>query len=479
MPQRAPLMRPLVVLALPGMYLLYKYNQYRQQQMETARRRVTERELMHLNTKIRENILIDSFQGNDRGRDRYVRLVLAPFRQLRCEEEDKPQEKTEKTGAKTSAPMALPPPERKVLPLPAPRPGVQVAVLGAETPVGQYLAFLLKQCQSIKKLRLYAAKATDPLCNRDLCQVVQDLHHIDTNCFVQAYSCACNELGRSLQNSDVVVMLDDACAEDPMEKRFNEQAPLVKRYADAIANECPKAFIVVCTTPVDCMVPLAAQALKDMGWYNPQKILGSLAVPEMRASTLAARALCLDPSYTKIPCVGGTEGASLVPLFSKAVEYFDFTRQNSRMLTETVRAAAAAMARGDGVCVKAAELSEAHAIAGLVMKISNALLCKDIPRVTGFVQTNQSQVVCSSRFLANVVEINGTGISRNFSLPKMSDTETDLLYVALSDLCYKHGLVADWYCKYCSFSCGLNATQVNFFIPKHYERFDDCAYANM
>ncbi|KAJ8712436.1 hypothetical protein PYW07_005278 [Mythimna separata] len=57
MPQRAPtssnLMRPFVVLALPGMYLLYKYNQYRQQQMETARRRVTERELMHLNTKIR------------------------------------------------------------------------------------------------------------------------------------------------------------------------------------------------------------------------------------------------------------------------------------------------------------------------------------------------------------------------------------------------------------------------------------------
>ncbi|CAG9112155.1 unnamed protein product [Plutella xylostella] len=56
MPQRAPptsgLMRPLVVLALPGMYLLYKYNQYRQQQMETARRRVTERELLHLNTKI-------------------------------------------------------------------------------------------------------------------------------------------------------------------------------------------------------------------------------------------------------------------------------------------------------------------------------------------------------------------------------------------------------------------------------------------
>ncbi|CAF4810548.1 unnamed protein product [Pieris macdunnoughi] len=65
MPQRAPttstLMRPFVVLALPGMYLLYKYNQYRQQQMETARRRVTERELLHLNTKIVSN---SSFKNN-------------------------------------------------------------------------------------------------------------------------------------------------------------------------------------------------------------------------------------------------------------------------------------------------------------------------------------------------------------------------------------------------------------------------------
>lgn len=51
-------------------------------------------------------------------------------------------------------------------------------------------------------------------------------------------------------------------------------------------------------------------------------------MPEMRASTLAARALCLEPRYTRVPCVGGTEGESLVPLFSKAVEYFDFAKVN-------------------------------------------------------------------------------------------------------------------------------------------------------
>lgn len=48
----SPLMKPLVVLALPGMYLFYKYNQYKRQQQEQNRRKVTERELAHLNHKI-------------------------------------------------------------------------------------------------------------------------------------------------------------------------------------------------------------------------------------------------------------------------------------------------------------------------------------------------------------------------------------------------------------------------------------------
>ncbi|XP_017875530.1 fl(2)d-associated complex component [Ceratina calcarata] len=49
---RASLMKPLVVLALPGMYLFYKYSQYRQEQRELSRRWVTERELQHLHHKI-------------------------------------------------------------------------------------------------------------------------------------------------------------------------------------------------------------------------------------------------------------------------------------------------------------------------------------------------------------------------------------------------------------------------------------------
>ena len=49
---RGGIMKPLVVLALPGMYLFYKYSQYRREQRELSRRRITERELQHLHHKI-------------------------------------------------------------------------------------------------------------------------------------------------------------------------------------------------------------------------------------------------------------------------------------------------------------------------------------------------------------------------------------------------------------------------------------------
>ncbi|KAM3965754.1 malate dehydrogenase, mitochondrial [Aphomia sociella] len=398
-----------------------------------------------------------------------------PFRRVQCP--PKPYKKEVSQEQK-----ALPAPKKKMLPMPEPRPGVQVSVLGADTAIGQYVALLLKQCPCIRKLCLYEAKDTQcSKCNRDVCKVVQDLQHIDTNCRVQAYSCACYELERCLQNTDIVLMLESGYVnmDMPFEKRFCYQAPIVKRYADAIANECPKAFVIVCATPIDCMVPLIAETLKETSWYDPRKLLGSLAVPEMRASTLAARALCLEPRYTRVPCVGGTEGSSLVPLFSKAVEYFEFAQHNAQMMTDAVRTAQVAVTRYDGTCVKAGNLSEAHALAGLVKKVAYALVCQDIPRVTGFVETDASQLVSPARYISNTVEIGGRGIVRSLGLPKMSDYETTLVDKALNEMFAKQKMAEDWYCKYCSSTSRLDACQFHFFTPKPSDRLDDCAYANL
>lgn len=68
---------------------------------------------------------------------------IAPFRRVECKEVCPKKPK--------APPKALPAPAKKLPPMPEPRPGVQVSVLGADTAIGQYLALLLKQCSCIKK----------------------------------------------------------------------------------------------------------------------------------------------------------------------------------------------------------------------------------------------------------------------------------------------------------------------------------------
>ncbi|XP_064614267.1 uncharacterized protein LOC135477960 [Liolophura sinensis] len=55
--RQSPLVKPLVVLALPGMYLLYKYREYKRGKAELQRQKVTEKELAQLNQKIDKLLL--------------------------------------------------------------------------------------------------------------------------------------------------------------------------------------------------------------------------------------------------------------------------------------------------------------------------------------------------------------------------------------------------------------------------------------
>ncbi|KAI5638433.1 lactate/malate dehydrogenase, NAD binding domain-containing protein [Phthorimaea operculella] len=393
-----------------------------------------------------------------------------PFRKLQFKNFKPGKEAEDETNEKEAAESSnLPVPTKELTTTLDPRPGVQVSILGADTAIGQYCALLLKQCPHVKKLRLYQSRAegncypNGNICNpcRDMYNIAQDLGHIDTNCLVKAFSC-CNpcDLEMCLQNTDIVLMLESgyANAAMPFDKRFECQAPMVKMYADAIAHECPKAVVLVCTSPIDCMVPLVAETMKETGWYDKRKIIGSLAVQEMRASTLAARALCLEPRYTRVPCVGGTEGDALVPLFSKAVNYFDFARHNAEMLTETVRTAPINVAQCgcDGCSAKTADLSEAHALAGLVKTVAHALTCQDTPKITGFVETDPSQVISPARFIANTIELNGSGAAWSLGLPAMSETETRLVHLALPELEHKLQLVSKWCNKYMALEVLLN-----------------------
>ncbi|XP_070565953.1 uncharacterized protein [Ptychodera flava] len=52
-------MKPLVLFAIPGLYLVYRYNQYRQEKQERSKdhRKITEKELQALHHKIEKLLL--------------------------------------------------------------------------------------------------------------------------------------------------------------------------------------------------------------------------------------------------------------------------------------------------------------------------------------------------------------------------------------------------------------------------------------
>lgn len=51
-PHPSSVLRHISAIAVPGMYLYYKYNEFKRQRIEDMKRKVTERELDHLNQKI-------------------------------------------------------------------------------------------------------------------------------------------------------------------------------------------------------------------------------------------------------------------------------------------------------------------------------------------------------------------------------------------------------------------------------------------
>jgi malate dehydrogenase len=101
---------------------------------------------------------------------------------------------------------------------------------------------------------------------------------------------------------------------------FKINAGIVKGLIEGIAENCPEAFILVISNPVNSTVPIAAEVMKKAGKFNPQKLFGVTTLDVVRAETFVGQLTgsSEDPSKTTIPVIGGHSGETIVPLFSQA-----------------------------------------------------------------------------------------------------------------------------------------------------------------
>lgn len=97
---------------------------------------------------------------------------------------------------------------------------------------------------------------------------------------------------------------------------FGKNAAIVRDLVAACADNCPEAYILIISNPVNSTVPIAAETLKAKGKFNPKKLFGVTTLDVVRAETFLHH-LSDKSSKLNVPVIGGHSGKTIVPLFSQ------------------------------------------------------------------------------------------------------------------------------------------------------------------
>ncbi|KAL2037019.1 hypothetical protein N7G274_010304 [Stereocaulon virgatum] len=190
---------------------------------------------------------------------------------------------------------------------------VKAVVLGAAGGIGQPLSLLLKACPLVDELSLYDVVNTPG--------VTADLSHISSIAKITGYLSPDDGLKKALTGANVVVIPAGIPRKPGMTRDdlFKINAGIVRDLVQGIAENCPKAFILVISNPVNSTVPIAAEVMKKAGKFDPKRLFGVTTLDVVRAETFVQDITGeKDPSKTVIPVIGGHSGETIVPLFSLA-----------------------------------------------------------------------------------------------------------------------------------------------------------------
>ncbi|KAJ4890417.1 hypothetical protein Rs2_30165 [Raphanus sativus] len=206
----------------------------------------------------------------------------------------------------------------------------KVAVLGAAGGIGQPLSLLIKMSPLVSTLHLYDIA--------NVKGVAADLSHCNTPSQVRDFTGPA-ELADCLRYVDVVVIPAGVPRKPGMTRDdlFNINAGIVKSLVEAVADNCPNAFIHVISNPVNSTVPIAAEVLKKKGVYDPKKLFGVTTLDVVRANTFVSQKKNLKLIDVDVPVVGGHAGITILPLLSKTKPSVSFTDEETEKLTVRIQ----------------------------------------------------------------------------------------------------------------------------------------------
>lgn len=97
---------------------------------------------------------------------------------------------------------------------------------------------------------------------------------------------------------------------------FDVNASIVANLVSHCAQNCPDAHIAIITNPVNSLVPVACEVMKQYGIFNPRRIMGITKLDSVRAVSFLADFIHCHPNEICVPVIGGHSGETIIPLFS-------------------------------------------------------------------------------------------------------------------------------------------------------------------
>ncbi|XP_074567624.1 malate dehydrogenase, chloroplastic-like [Curcuma longa] len=298
-----------------------------------------------------------------------------------------------------------------------PQASFKVAVLGAAGGIGQPLGLLIKMSPLVSALHLYDIA--------NVKGVAADLSHCNTPSQVLDFT-GPSELANCLKGADVVVIPAGVPRKPGMTRDdlFNINAGIVKTLIEAVADNCPDAFIHIISNPVNSTVPIAAELLKQKGVYNPKKLFGVTTLDVVRANTFIAQKKELKLIDVDVPVVGGHAGITILPLLSKTRPTVTFSDEEIKELTVRIQNAGTEVVEAKAGA-GSATLSMAYAAARFVESSLRALDGDGDVYECSFVQSELTELP----FFASRVKLGQKGIEAFVStdLEGLSEYESKAL----------------------------------------------------
>ncbi|KAJ4249737.1 hypothetical protein NW762_012078 [Fusarium torreyae] len=309
----------------------------------------------------------------------------------------------------------------------------KIALLGAAGQIGTPLSLLCKASDLFTEIALYDIVHAPG--------IATDLNHIDTKAKVSGFLPADDGLVNALSGADVVVVTAGIARKPGMTRDdlFKTNASIIWDIFTQVAKTCPKAISCIVTNPVNSTVPVAAEALRAAGVFDPTRLFGVTTLDVVRASKFAADVLGgdADPTQIKVPVIGGHSGATILPLYSQAQPLIDLGAELPKVINRVQFGGDEIVKSKQGAgsattCMAYAGFRFVKAL--LTAKAGTPTIEEAYVYLPGIPGGKEISTQLQVEYFAVKVEFGQQGAQKVFPIGDLSNDERSLLQKAVSEL---------------------------------------------